>query len=404
VNVGLALTCVSVTFGALGFWINWRRTERERSADHFVRVIRYVRDNYAQLNARALAAQSDSRADGLPMLERPSWVLNRPVPLDRVRLTRETSANSSQFDQAREHARHLMPRRAGGSRYASYSQAVTELGGMGHLYNGSTYRIVDIAVCDDEIQLTCVNGRYFNHLDTTLVLTYEAAKRDLGGRNLLHGRYRRYLKNPFDLRRRASGLGVNTLTIRQDTDSAGFYLHHRNGSFVAEGPDSIHVVPAGEFTPSDVGLQAFEDDFDLWRNIMREYAEEFLDVEEAYGRGGSPLDYVNQWPFKEFQEARQNGGLRIYVLGIGLDPLDWKPGLLTVCIFEAETFDRIFKSMIPNGKEGVIVAGPHRLGIPFNEKSVRRYTENPNMINSGASCLKLAWRHRVELKIVRPQT
>lgn len=162
----------------------------------------------------------------------------------------------------------------------------------------------------------------------------------------------------------------------------------------------MHVVPAGEFTPSDVGLHALEEDFDLWRNIMREYAEEFLDVEEAYGRGGSPLDYANQSPFKELQAARQNGGLQIYVLGIGLDPLDWKPGLLTVCIFESGTFDQIFESMVPNGREGVIIVGPHKRGIPFTEESVHRYSENQNMINAGAACLKLAWLHRAELKLI----
>jgi hypothetical protein len=54
--------------------------------------------------------------------------------------------------------------------------------------------------------------------------------------------------------------------------------------------ESIHVIPAGEFTPSDVGLQAQSEDFDLWRNIMREYAEEFLDVEEAYSRGGHTIE------------------------------------------------------------------------------------------------------------------
>jgi len=108
------------------------------------------------------------------------------------------------------------------------------------------------------------------------------------GRGVLDGPYRRYIDDPFNLTRRSVGFGINTLTIRRDANRCGFYMHRRDKNNVTEAPEVLHVVPAGEFTPSDVGLQALRTDFDLWRNIVREYAEEFLNVEEAYGEVADP--------------------------------------------------------------------------------------------------------------------
>lgn len=398
-SIGLILGVLGGAVSVLGLWINWRRHAREQSADHFVRTVHYIREKSVELNRRVLLAQPDIRTGSVPMLARPDWILAEPWSLDQVRLRREKPTDSTSLDRARSRARRQMPRRADGSFYTGYSQALGELAGMDHLYNGRNYRLMDISVLDGEMELSCTNGWYFDHLDTGTVLAYESASRYLAKRRILRGPYRRFLRDPFDFRRRGSGLGVNTLTIRQDANGAGFFLHQRKGGFVAEGPESFHVVPAGEFTPSDRSLQALEDDFDLWRNIMREYAEEFLDVEEAYGRGGRTLDFDTEFPFRELQAARLNRQLRVYVLGIGIDPLDWKPELLTVCIFEAATFDSIFEEMVPDGKEGVILVGPQGKGIPFTESAVRQYVEDSNMPNPGASCLKLAWCHRANLNL-----
>jgi hypothetical protein len=174
-------------------------------------------------------------------------------------------------------------------------------------------------------------------------------------------------------------------------------MHQRDARSVIATPGVIHVIPAGEFAPADVSLDSQINDFNLWHTIMREYAEEFLDIDEAYGRGGQPLDYEHEWPYSEFLLARKSGSLRVHTLGVGLDPLTWKPEILSVCIFDAAVFDKIFAKLVKNGKEGTILAGPHGHGIPFNTESVHRYVDNPRTRSAARACLMLAWRHRSTL-------
>ena len=83
-------------------------------------------------------------------------------------------------------------------------------------------------------------------------------------------------------------------------------MHRRDKDNVTEAPEVMHVVPAGEFTPSDIGLQAVRRDFDLWRNIVREYVEEFLDVEEAYGKGRPSYRFHTGLPVPGLMLATEN--------------------------------------------------------------------------------------------------
>jgi len=304
----------------------------------------------------------------------------------------------------------VLPRKKNGARYRRYSEVLPDLSEGLNLYNGTIYRVLDMASNSGSLELSFTEGKYFDHLNTSYVLTIEAATRRFKvKKQILDGPYRRYLFDPFDLTRRAPGLGVNTVTIRRGTNRCGFYMHLRNKANVTEAPEVLHVVPAGEFAPSDIGLRAVHADFDLWRNIVREYAEEFLDVDEAYGKGGRPIDFERDSPFRELMLARKEGRLKVHVLGMGFDPLDWKPALYTACVFEAETFDRIFiepdQQSAPRalgGKEGVIVFGEGGQGIPFTRENVNLYTKNRNMVNAGVTCLQLAWRHRVALGLEPP--
>jgi hypothetical protein len=60
-------------------------------------------------------------------------------------------------------------------------------------------------------------------------------------------------------------------------------------------------------------------DFDLWRNIMREYSEELLGNPEHDG-DGDPVRYDAE-PFKSLDAARESGLVRVYCLGAALDAL-----------------------------------------------------------------------------------
>lgn len=55
------------------------------------------------------------------------------------------------------------------------------------------------------------------------------------------------------------------------------------------------VIAAGEFQPASVALWDRRNDFDLWRNIVREYSEELLGTPEHDGTRIKPIDY-DTWP------------------------------------------------------------------------------------------------------------
>ncbi|HEY3469827.1 MAG TPA: hypothetical protein VGL47_32180 [Amycolatopsis sp.] len=385
-------------FGVPLTWANLRRVRSESTEGSFRRVNEHVRLRQSQLRSLAGSdTRPEWRADEIPMLTKPGWVLPEPILLESVEVEYEADYENEQFTEARSRAQKMMPRKRGGQRYAGYSEALVDLAGMTQLYNGWIYRPTGVVAQGGGLRLSFTGGYYYDHLDTSEVLAYEAAINDLAGRAAVDGAYRRYLGDPFDLRRRGTSLGVVVLTIRASDEGCGFYMHRRDERRVAAAPDTIHVIPAGEFSPSDIELGSRERDFDIWHTVMREYAEEFLDVEESYGRGGRPPDYDNEWPYRELIAAKKEGVLRLYVLGAGLDPLTWKPELLLICVFDHTAFDSLFAKIVPKGTEGTIVVGPRGYGIPFDAGSVDRYARDPSTRNAAQACLLLAWRHRAVL-------
>lgn len=400
-NVMLALIGTTIALATLPVtWMNWRRGRSERATEQFTRIRSEVRTQQRRLHS--IARQTTKKAwqsYELPVLTKPDWIFEQPAPLSAVRLHwHDRSDISDNLDAARRRARKMLPIRSGGTRYDTYCDTLAALGEMGGMFNGWIYRPIGINATSDQIDIHCTDGRYFEHLDTTEILAHEAAKRLLAG-HPLDGAYRSYLGDPFDLTRRGTSLGIITLTIRVSDNDSGFYMHHRNTSNLIVGPDIIHVVPAGEFTPADIGLESRLADFDIWHTVMREYVEEFLDVEEAYGAGGRPIDYKHDEPFGKLVAARKTGGLRLYVLGISLDPLTWKPELLLVCIIDALTFDDLFADIVQIGREGTIVVGPKGHGIPFNKATVERYANDPSTRSAAQACLRLVWQHRISLGI-----
>lgn len=402
-NISDLLATAGVAAAIIGVpaaWLTWRGFTREKNVESFIEIREHARRNQARMTELALlASPPDFRSDPIPMLTRPGWIPS--LPLDDVKLEwRETAGGMDGLAASRRRAVQMMPENPLGGHYSSYSEALAKLSGMGHLYNGNVYRPLDITIDQQGLKIAFTGGKYFDHLDTSEVLAYEAAMltRD-GVCGTLEGPYRKWLGNPFDLLRRGTSLGVITLTVRRLGSSSSFYMHQRDGDHVVVGSEVAHVVPAGEFTPADVSLESMERDFDLWHTIMREYAEEFLDVPEAYGRGGRPLDYEKDQPFKRLNAARRSGALKLHILGIGLDPLTWKPEILAVCIIEAHAFDKMFDHMVERTSEGIILSGSHGKGLPFNSETVDRYASNRNTRSAARACLQLAWRHRTYLGI-----
>ena len=137
-------------------------------------------------------------------------------------------------------------------------------------------------------------------------------------------------------------------------------------------PAESSVSCRGVFQASSVRSGDHSADFDLWRNIMREYSEEFLGNPEHDGDGAG-ADYAAE-PLRSLDQARHSGGVRVYCFGLGIGALDLWCGLETVAVFDAEVFDELFANLVRVNDEGTVL----RVGtilptahIPFTSEVVK---------------------------------
>lgn len=390
--LGAILVAVPATWAG---WFTWRSAKKSGGRDGFRTQLESMQADQRMLTRRMLAASPEHlRQTGLPMLMRPDSA--RAVPFDLADLKVEWRDDRSEFGDVakfrRSAARVLARMKI--TPISRYSAAMIEIAGMGKLFDGVIYRLVDADLSPDVKRMVFTRSSYFAYLDTCEVLAFEA---QLSSALRRRPSYRRRLRDPFDFQNRVASLGIDTLTIRRDGDRAGFFLHRRDPRQVVNNASLLGVIPAGEFAPSDVSSEAVSRDLDLWKNIMREYAEEMLGVDDAQGQGGRWIDYSAESPYWELEMARATGQLRVKVLGLGVDPLPWKPELLTACVIDAEVFDRVFAPVPARNEEGVIIAGDRRTGLPFDAATVDRYCSESNISPNTEACLRLAWKHRAEL-------
>jgi hypothetical protein len=393
----------------------WAKTD-----DAFKRAREILKHDMARLQSMAQEYQSSlTLVDNVPLLVKPGWIPPKPLPFDAVVLDwEEPTVSEEELRASLEPARRatrMYWTRAKDYR-DTYHQVISrlELPDRQLFFDGSSYRLLDVAIHDDSeisakapIVLTFTAGRYFDALDTTDVLGYETAlltirsKRRGELRHAMRGKYRRWLGDPFDLRRRCAIPGICTLTVRLGSPVPSFILHERNPQKVALAQGVAHVTPAGEFQPRNLSNLAGIIDLDIWNNMTREYAEEFLGVEQAQGQ---PIDERSSnllWSATSaLDEAHQNGGIRTSFLGIGMDPLTWKPEILTVAVFEAEVFDTLFRDIVKENDEGKLIFNDDRstAGISFTEDNVKHRIRG-RMLTAGKACLYLAWEHRQTLGI-----
>ncbi|MFE2418615.1 hypothetical protein [Streptomyces hokutonensis] len=190
---------------------------------------------------------------------------------------------------------------------------------------------------------------------------------------------------------------VGTLTLRRTPDGQGtFFLLYREAGHVATGEGTYGPLPAGMVQPASFSPLAHRQDLDLWRTVMREYNEELLGAPEARGDSGTEVDY-DQPPYSLLNAALADGSLRVWCLGMALEPLNLAVCILTVAVFEADTFDTIFAEAVERNEEGIVISGPRSngtiTGLPLDAASVNALPPS-RMSSPAAGLLQLALLHR----------
>jgi hypothetical protein len=302
-----------------------------------------------------------------------------------------------------------LPLRAPGKRFARYTSAIKYLDPPKLFENRTSYRLLDVNLRNDPHTRFGL-GTYFDKLDLS-----EAVAHELATANATAGYsaeppawdampLRALVGDPFDLRRRHLRPAIETLTLRRNrkTGEATFLLHWRDPAKVATAAGIYGLIPAGEFQPSTIATHDRENDFSLWRSMVREYSEELLGEPERDGSSGEVLDY-DDWPlYRSLEQARADGRVTPYCLGTGLDTLTLTPTILTVTVFDHDIFDELFGNTVAVNAEGRLVSAADSTsvtdGIPFDDESVTRLLNDEPMASPGACILSLAHSFRTIIR------
>jgi transcriptional regulator with XRE-family HTH domain len=362
----------------------------------------------AELTAVATKLYPDvHRLAGSALLLRQDWVPPTPIDLGAVELrwtddlhvpgaVRGTEPESSS-------ARPLV---SAERRYDRYTRAIRDIDQPTLFENRMGYRLLDVRWASGAGSMLFSDTTYFDMVDVCEAVAHELASAwaQAGGSHhtaavtLSRLPFRQRIGDPFDLRRRPVLPSIDTLTIRRGTGSAAFILHFRDPAQVAMAGGMFHVLPSGMFQPASISPLSQACDFDLWRNMMREYSEEFLGNDEHDGSGGTPVDYERSEPFRSLDAARREGRLRALCLGVGIDPLTLAGEILTVVVIDDDVFGEVFEGLVRGNSEGAVVsAGRSRRvgeGIPFTHEAVERLMTTEPIAPAASACLRLAWSNR----------
>ncbi|ATY17048.1 transcriptional regulator (plasmid) [Amycolatopsis sp. AA4] len=379
--------------------------ESQNAWRHARRRLNKHRGELAQ--ASATLYDAEARIGNAPFLALERWMPSSPLPLSDISLEWSDSVEPVPVTGTEPEAHGVLPLRAPGRRFTRYTTAIKYLDPPALFENRSSYRLLDCNLRDPRPAMRFTLGSYFDKLDVSEAIAHElsaspSCQADPPKANWAELPLRGLIGNPFDLSRRALMPAIETLTIRRsNSGEPTFLLHWRDPQKVATAGGIYGLIPAGEFQPSTIATRDRENDFDLWKNIVREYAEEVLGEPERDGSQAEPIDY-GSWPFYAHITAGiREGAVSAYCLGMGMDALTLTATILTVVVFDSATFDSLFSGAVDVNPEGVLMsaAGASKVtdGLPFNEITIKRLLSDEPMASPGACILDRAWRFRDQL-------
>lgn len=338
---------------------------------------------------------------GTGVVSTPSWLPDKPVPLDDIHLELEPDLAEPTITGGEPESAAIRPLATIEARYRRYHDAMRNLAAPRLFENRLCFRLAGVDWTTPKLRMTFGEMGFFDAINTNEALAHEFAAHHLastGDDETLASRaswrrlaFRKLIANPFDLGRRPLMGAIGTLTIRAGA-SPRVVLHQRDPDRVAGGGGMVHLLPAGIFQPSSVIPSALAEDFSIWRNIQREYAEELLGHDE-YDGSGKPIRYDHLEPFVTMDRAVADGRIRVFGLGVILDALTLAGDILTVAVIEPDLYDGLFGDAVTSNAEGSV---PTR-AFPFEDNTLTWLRKSGRLAPGAAAALHLAWTHRKTL-------
>jgi len=343
------------------------------------------------------------RVEGTGLLARPEWLPTQPVELSRPELSFRQDAAAPAVLGSGPESVSVRPFDEAGQRFATYAEAIEALDRPALFENRPLYRLlaVDLGDLGGGGRLDFTLGHYFDSVSIGEALAHEFAAAAAAGADgaapgpvtLDQLPLRAAIGDPCDLSRRSASVGVTTVTLRRSgPGQASFLVHWRDPALVTNAGGLYQVMPVGILQPADFNPASVLPDLDLWHGLTREFSEELLGTPEEYPGLGSPIEY-ERWPFfRRLTDARRSGGLRVWIVGVGVDPLTMVNDILTVAVFEAELFDDVFAGLVAVNSEGRVITDGGTTGFALGDSTVARFSGSEPMQAAGAAVLRLAWR------------
>jgi hypothetical protein len=352
--------------------------------DHYIGLGRYFLAEREKLAAYSKAhyAGRDELPDW-PLLGKEAWLPPEPIPLGE-------SVTIDRFEPAASYP-DAGPLPGLNARYGQIRRLLSP--GAKPPFNGECYRLLGMELGRPETPIfTYGPCKYFDYYDTCEVHALKIASLERDGSTQLE-------VDPFDLGGHAAVPGVNTLTLFLRFRDHGpvrncFLLHRRSGATVQAGR-TLHVVPSGQHQPSQA-FYGLDSDVSIWRTMAREFCEELYSVAEAHGlsvSAGDPLDSVDCRRIVD--PIFRSGASRIYLLGMGLDPVTAKPEILAVNIVDLNKLTQQQRDLVR--RQSANWEG-HLQYCALTRAQVRTQIEldrshDLKWLPAGKACLMLFYRH-----------
>lgn len=333
-----------------------------------------------------------SLSTDFPLVVHEDWIPGAPVDLGKVQISWDkTTAPPPAVSLDSFPMKEL-----------SYAENVKHMFPETRLEDRFAYRLTSVSKTNRALHLTFGPSTYFEFFNTCESLSYElcrAAVKEYQEKNASSLKEidlsrislpKRERISLFELRNRAAVPGINTLFILLNKHGKGqhvYYLHLRSSKKVAEAMNTFHVVPAGTFQPEHFHDDFHARDFSLMRNILREFAEELLGKEELSEMAKQDQDFMADEALRPYLSPIAKEA-RMVFMGIGLDPLNTKPEILTSIILNwASVGKGRSEWRFKDSFEGEHIAAP------FTAEGVDKYLQDERTLPAARACLVLAKRH-----------
>jgi len=357
--------------------------------EYLSRVFQFYREDRELLGPIARAYYLSVALPQYPVVTKAEWLPVRPIPLN-------------EFD--RELQKHWIPDQPEPPhpqlpvlRGENYAKFVRRMAPKVRQDDDFCYRLLEVRTEKDK--LTCVfsPSRYSQFISSCAVLGYEVAEWYMKNQQK-RGR-RRPRTNGVDLPARGQPRAIfnfenrsacpatSTILILVNTGKENcFYLHRRVSPELFDSPGGLHVVPSGQFQPDGTEDVYHDRDFSLTRTVMRELAEELLGVAEVEKSIWNDKDFYEDPRVQPFVAGLENGAVRAYFLGLGIDPLPTKPDFFAALVVDGSRIPEASLNFIGNWESGGKV-----LRVPLDR--LKLLGHDKRMIPDGAMCLQLADQH-----------